>query len=371
MTKSNRNGVSVCPLGFLILCLCSLSGCGEMDPNNIAITESRAPLSETQAGNLMQLPLDCAEIEYPNKLSQMLRSDADLASPTQLHPAFYGCFDWHSAVHGHWSMVRLLKAFPNVAGHEQAKVILQRHITPANIAIDINYLRDNKSWERPYGWAWLLKLMLELKTWDDPIAAPLSAALKPLAEELSAMYIAHLPELVYPIRVGEHSNTAFGLTFAWDYALLFNDAPLKAAIAQRAKDFYQQDKNCPISWEPSGYDFLSPCLEEVDLMRRVLPEEQFIPWVNDFLPQLSSTDFDLAVGEVFDRTDGKLVHLDGLNFSRAWVLYGLAEQYPEFSHLKKVADLHIDYSLPNFVCDSYEGGHWLGSFAINALLRSN
>ena len=312
-----------------------------MDPDNIAITESRAPLSETQAGNLMQLPLDCAEIEYPNKLSQMLSSDADLASPTQLHPAFYGCFDWHSAVHGHWSMVRLLKAFPNVAGHEQAKVILQRHITPANIAIDINYLRDNKSWERPYGWAWLLKLMLELKTWDDPIAAPLSAALKPLAEELSAMYIAHLPKLVYPIRVGEHSNTAFGLTFAWDYALLFNDAPLKAAIAQRAKDFYQQDKNCPISWEPSGYDFLSP------------------------------TDFDLAVGEVFDRTDGKLVHLDGLNFSRAWVLYGLAEQYPEFSHLKKVADLHIDYSLQNLVGDSYEGGHWLGSFAINALLRSN
>ena len=185
MTKSNRNGVSVCPLGFLILCLCSLSGCGEMDPNNIAITESRAPLSETQAGNLMQLPLDCAEIEYPNKLSQMLRSDADLASPNQLHPAFYGCFDWHSAVHGHWSMVRLLKAFPNVAGHEQAKVILQRHITPANIAIDINYLRDNKSWERPYGWAWLLKLMLELKTWDDPKSfADAPSILKYLNDEL-------------------------------------------------------------------------------------------------------------------------------------------------------------------------------------------
>ena len=200
------------------------------------------------------------------------------------------------------------------------------------------------------------------------MAAPLSLALKPLAVHLSDQYVTHLPKLVYPIRVGEHTNTAFGLTFAWDYALLFDDSDLKAAIKQRAQDFYLEDKNCPIEWEPSGYDFLSPCLEELDLMRRVLPEKHFMIWVKDFLPQLLSPDFELAVGEVYDRPDGKLVHLDGLNFSRAWVLSALAGQYPKFRHLEVVADKHLAYSLPNLVDDSYEGGHWLGSFAINALL---
>ena len=329
---------------------------------------NRAGLSVEQAANLMQLPLACAETEYPNKLSQTLRSNKDLASPRDLHPAFYGCFDWHSAVHGHWSMVRLLKEFPNVVGNAEASAILQRHITPENIAKDIDYLRANTSWERPYGWNWLLKLVLELQDWKDPIATPMTTALKPLAEELSKMYVSYLPKLVYPIRVGEHTNTAFGLTFAWDYAVQFEDIPLQMAIKQRAHHFYLQDKNCPISWEPSGYDFLSPCLEEIDLMRRVLPKEKFMVWLNNFLPELMSPSFDLSVGQVSDRTDGKLVHLDGLNFSRAWVFYELAEQYPELGHLKNLADRHIEHSLPNLVGDSYEGGHWLGSFAINALL---
>jgi len=271
-------------------------------------------------------------------------------------------------VHGHWSMVRLLKEFPNVVGNVQARAILQSHITPENIAKDIDYLRANTSWERPYGWNWLLKLMLELQGWKDPIAIPITKALKPLAEELSKMYISYLPKLVYPIRVGEHTNTAFGLTFAWDYAVQFEDALLQKAIKQRAQDFYLQDKNCPIGWEPSGYDFLSPCLEEVDLMRRVLSKEKFMVWLNNFLPELMSPSFDLSVGQVSDRTDGKLVHLDGLNFSRAWVFYELSEQYPELGHLKNLADHHIEHSLPNLVGDSYEGGHWLGSFAINALL---
>jgi len=329
---------------------------------------NRTELSLEQAANLMQLPLACAETEYPNKLSQTLRSEEDLASPTDLHPAFYGCFDWHSAVHGHWSMVRLLKEFPDVVGNAQARAILQRHITPENVVKDIDYLRGNISWERPYGWAWLLKLVLELQDWNDPMAASLTTALEPLAEELSKMYIAHLPKLVYPIRVGEHANTAFGLTFALDYARHFDDIPLQVAIKQRAQDFYLQDKNCPIRWEPSGYDFLSPCLEEVDLMRRVLSKEKFMVWLNEFLPELLSPRFDLPVGQVFDRTDGKLVHLDGLNFSRAWVFYALAEQYPELGHLNNLADRHVAYSYPNLVGDSYEGGHWLGSFAINALL---
>ena len=346
----------------------ALIGAGLVLISSSHASDSEIKLDIRAASNLMKLPLSCVGTEYPNKLSQTLRGDADLASPRQLHPAFYGCFDWHSSVHGHWSMVRLLKAFPNIDGHAVAKSWLQKHITKANISADIEYLKIHPSWERPYGWAWLLKLMQEIDTWDDPVAEGLGQALKPLAEELSAMYISHLPRLVYPIRVGEHTNTAFGLTFAWDYAVHFEDAALMDAIRDRARTFYLDDKECPLAWEPSGYDFLSPCLEEVDLMRRVLPESKFIVWVEDFLPQLLDTDFSIDVGEVSDRTDGKLVHLDGLNFSRAWVLGALARQYPQFSHLEKVADNHINYSLPNVVGDSYEGGHWLGSFAINALL---
>ena len=346
----------------------ALIGAGLVLISSSHASDSEIKLDIRAASNLMKLPLLCVGTEYPNKLSQTLRGDADLASPRQLHPAFYGCFDWHSSVHGHWSMVRLLKAFPNIDGHARAKSWLQKHITKANISADIEYLKIHPSWERPYGWAWLLKLMQEIDTWDDPVAEGLGQALKPLAEELSAMYISHLPRLVYPIRVGEHTNTAFGLTFAWDYAVHFEDAALVDAIRDRARTFYLEDKECPLAWEPSGYDFLSPCLEEVDLMRRVLPESEFIVWVKDFLPQLLDTDFSIDVGEVSDRTDGKLVHLDGLNFSRAWVFGALAKQYPQFSHLEEIADIHINYSLPNLVGDSYEGGHWLGSFAINALL---
>ena len=176
-----------------------------------------------------------------------------------------------------------------------------------------------------------------------------------------------LPDLNYPIRVGEHTNTAFGLTFAWDYAVANGIDPLKEVIRAKALDFYLDDRNCPLNWEPGGFDFLSPCLEEIDLMRRILDRQKFLEWLEGFAPQLVSTDFTLEPGIVSDRTDGKLVHLDGLNFSRAWVLYGLLEQYPEFDHVKSVADQHLQYSLPFLVDGNYEGEHWLASFAIYAL----
>jgi hypothetical protein len=180
-------------------------------------------------------------------------------------------------------------------------------------------------------------------------------------------YMEFLPNLNYPIRVGEHTNTAFGLTFAWDYAVSHGIDSLQALIHLKALEFYRDDMNCPLDWEPSGYDFLSPCLEEIDLMRRVLDEKEFRDWIHGFAPQMQSGDFSLEPGRVSDRTDGKLVHLDGLNFSRAWVLYGLAHQYPEFRHLKQIADEHIAYSLPSLTDGNYEGEHWLASFAIYAL----
>ena len=309
------------------------------------------------------------QIEYPNKLGQTIGGETDIKEPHELHPAFYGCFDWHSAVHGHWSLVVLLKKFPQLENANVARERLKENISKMNIEAEVAYFlgEHNTSYERTYGWAWLLKLAEELHTWDDPLARELAQNLQPLTELIITRYTDFLPKLAYPIRVGEHPNTAFGLSFAWDFANTLQNKELKTAIEARTRDFYLNDANCPLSWEPSGYDFLSPCFEEIDLMRRVLAKEEFTAWVNKFAPQLNSHDFKLEVGKVSDRTDGKLVHLDGLNFSRAWVLYGLANQYPEYEHLINIANAHVNNSLPNLVGDSYEGGHWLGSFAIYAL----
>ncbi len=326
-------------------------------------------LSFKQANKLAELPLACIQKEYPNKPGQTLGSSKDIAEPHQLHPAFYGCFDWHSAVHGHWSLVRLLKEFPGLDKASTIKYILRQNLSSKNIMAEVRYFRGihNQSYERTYGWAWLLKLAEELHTWNHPLAQELENNLQPLTDLIVERYIEFLPKLIYPIRVGEHNNTAFGLSFAWDYARTANDSDLKLMIESKAMDFYWQDTNCPIDWEPGGYDFLSPCLLEVDLMRKVLSEKEFKTWIDRFMPELITSDFSLPVGEVSDRKDGKLVHLDGLNFSRAWVLYGLAGQYPQYQHLVHIANYHAKYSLPNLISDSYEGGHWLGSFAIYAL----
>lgn len=326
-------------------------------------------LDVTAANNLATLPMACIQTEYPNKLGQVLGDNEDLKSPKELHPAFYGCFDWHSAVHGHWSLVSLLKQFPNLENTAAIKQKLQTNLSKENIEQEIQYFegKHNSSFERTYGWAWLLKLAEELHTWNDPLAIELSENLQPLTNLITNKYLEFLPKLNYPIRVGEHTNTAFGLSFAYDYAVTLNHTELKTSIENRAMDFYTNDSRCPIDWEPSGFDFLSPCLEEAALMRKILPKETYKIWLVDFLPQLTEPNFQLAVGEVSDRTDGKLVHLDGVNFSRAWCLNTIAHGIPEYKHLKNIANQHINYSLPNLVGDSYEGGHWLGSFAIYAL----
>ncbi len=369
-------------MGFLFLSLmisCSQSGeepeKQHADTSDMKMTVNSPDVHETnrltlqQANNLAGLPVACMQVEYPNKLGQTLGGEGDLGEPHQLHPAFYGCFDWHSAVHGHWSLVKLLKDFPQLEKADLIRSRLKENITEENIKAEVFYFNGehSKSYERTYGWAWLLKLAEELYTWDDPMAHELNKNLQPLTDLIVERYIDFLPKLKYPVRVGEHANTAFGLSFAWDYADTTHNENLKTAIKSRAKDFYLDDSNCPLSWEPGGYDFLSPCLEEIDLMRRILNKDEFNNWIENFAHQLKSDKFELEVAEVSDRTDGKLVHLDGLNFSRAWVLYSLARQYPEYSHLISIADEHVGYSLPNLVDDSYEGGHWLGSFAIYAL----
>ena len=327
-------------------------------------------LTEEMAERLLELPLACIQQEYPNKLNQTLGGEEDLGEPAELHPAFYGCFDWHSAVHGHWSVVALLKQFPELERGEEAREMLRQNLSAANIAAEVKYLngKHSKSFERTYGWAWVLQLQLELLGWEEELGAELSANLQPLVDLISERYQEFLPKLKYAIRTGEHPNTAFGMMMAYDYAKGANDGALLAAVEEASRRFYLKDVNCPMTWEPSGFDFLSPCLEEAEIMSRVLPADEFHEWLAAFLPDLVKPGYDLEVGLVSDRTDGKLVHLDGLNFSRAWVLYHLADAFPErYGHLNGVANKHVTYSLPNLVGDSYEGGHWLGSFAIYAL----
>ena len=333
------------------------------------MSAERLSLEKEEADRLVDLPLGCIDIQYPNKLGQVIESDKDLLSPKTLHPAFYGCFDWHSAVHGHWSLVRLINAHPDLNKRNATVNALSRHLTPSNIEKEIDYFKvaSNGSFERMYGWAWLLKLAEELQQLNTADAKEWQKNIAPLANLIAGKTRNFLPKLNYPIRVGTHTNTAFAMTMIYDYAVAYGDEELKQLVVQRARDFYLEDINCPLSWEPSGYDFLSPCLEEADVMRRVLSENAFRNWLGQFLPQLANRDFLLEPGIVTDRKDGHLVHLDGLNFSRAWCLYGIADALPEYQHLVQIANDHVNHSLPSLVGDGYEGGHWLASFALLAL----
>ncbi|NNL91239.1 MAG: DUF2891 domain-containing protein [Saprospiraceae bacterium] len=318
-----------------------------------------------QANRLAQLPIECIQNPLPYKSGLVIAQASDLKMPREHHPAFYGCFDWHSAVHGHWSLVYLMKTFPNLAVAQEARKKLNENLTAENILKEIEYFslnKNTKSFERTYGWAWLLKLQEELYTWDDVDAKRWYQNIKPLAEHISNAYIEYLPKLVYPIRVGEHSNTAFGLSFAFDYAKTVDDENLKNIIVESALRFYNTDKDCPISWEPSGYDFLSPCLQELDIMRKVLSSDQFSKWSIDFLPGLFNQNLKLDPAEIRDRSDGKLVHLDGLNFSRAWCLYTIDDS----AIATDIANQHLKFSLDNITDGDYAGQHWLASFALYA-----
>ncbi|OIQ21462.1 MAG: hypothetical protein BM557_04215 [Flavobacterium sp. MedPE-SWcel] len=326
-------------------------------------------LTKERANGLAGLPLKCLQQEYPNKLSQLLADETEIANPKTLHPAFYGCFDWHSSVHGHWSLVYLLKHFPDLDKREEVINKLKINLSKENIAQEIAYLskKHNKSYERTYGWAWLLKLQLELDTYNKPFAKELANNLRPLSDLIAERYIEFLPKLNYALRVGTHSNTAFGMSFAWDYALYSGNIPLQTSIRVNALRLFKDDSDCPFEWEPSGTDFLSPCMEEVGIMQRILPKLDFIKWIRNFAPSLFNKSYTVEVGKVSDRSDGHLVHLDGLNFSRAWNFYRLAKFYPKrLGHLKPLADKHFKHSLPAIVDGNYAGEHWLASFALHA-----
>lgn len=360
-------------LSVLFCCLLTFFSCQEQTQEVKKETKIEAPkkvalkieLDLAEANRLSKLPFDCIQTPLPYKSGVIISKESDLAMPQVHHPAFYGCFDWHSAVHGHWSLVYLLKTFPELENRKEIIEKLQQNLTAENIAKEVAYFSMNpesSSFERTYGWAWLLKLQEELYTWDNETAQQLYKNIQPLADYISNGYIEYLPKLVYPIRVGEHSNTAFGLSFAYDYATTVGDEALKSIIEKSALRFYETDANCPISWEPSGYDFLSPCLQEMDIMRKVLSNEAFDKWSAEFLPDLFEQKLVLEPGKILDRTDGKLVHLDGLNFSRAWCLYSIKGN----NNAHNLATEHLAFSLAKITDGDYAGQHWLASFALYA-----
>lgn len=322
-----------------------------------------------QANHLASLPIKCLQQEYPNKLSQLLIDSTEIQSPKTLHPAFYGCFDWHSSVHGHWSLVYLLNNFPDLNSRNEIIKKLQVNLSKENIQKELEYFSKphEKSFERTYGWAWLLKLQMELDLSKEEYAQQLSKNLQPLSNLIVERYIEFLPKLNYPIRAGTHSNTAFGMNLAWDYAEFSKNETLQKSIQKNAIRLFSNDNNCPLNWEPSGTDFLSPCLEEIGIMQRILTSKMFLTWLKHFSPQIFNKKFNWEEARVSDRKDGHLVHLDGLNFSRAWNFYYLMNQFPKkFSHLEKLANSHLTFSLPSVVDGNYEGEHWLASFALLA-----
>jgi hypothetical protein len=324
------------------------------------------------ATRFADLALKCLHQEYPNHISHTLASDADARPPHELTPAFYGCYDWHSNVHGHWLLVRLVRRFPDAPFAAVAREELARSLTSQNIEGEVAYLQreGRASFERPYGLAWLLQLAAELRSWNDPQAQEWANNLRPLETEAASRLKRWLPDLHYPIRIGEHDQTAFSFGLVWDWARVAGDAEMRDLLADAARRFYLSDRDCSLSYEPSGQDFLSPCLAEADFMRRVLDRHAFGRWLATFLPGIprSASTVWLQPAIVTNRSDPKLAHIDGLNLSRAWMLEGIAKALGSNDRrvpaLLAAASHHRDAALPAVTGEHYEGGHWLGTFAV-------
>ena len=338
------------------------------------ILHAQQPLDLVTAGRFARLALDCVQREYPNKIAHVLAGDSDVKAPRELTPAFFGCYDWHSAVHGHWLLARLVRLAGRGAFEPDARVALARSLTAGNIAAELRYLNGpgRSAFERPYGLAWLLQLAAELREWRDDDARRWRAALEPLERESARRIADWLPKLTYPIRAGEHSQTAFAFGLVLDWARVAGDRVLQRLIAARIEDYYGRDRDCPLAYEPSGQDFLSPCLAEADLLRRVRAPHAFAAWLDRFLPGIPRRGGRgaaawLAPVAVSDPRDGKLAHLDGLNLSRAWMLEGIAAGLPAGDDrrpvLRETARRHRRAGLAAVTGEHYAGGHWLASFA--------
>jgi len=358
----------------LLLCTSLVSACADAQTETALPSADAYPaqISPELSDRFSRLALDCVQKEFPNKISRTTNTAEGIGPPQELFPVFYGCFDWHSAVHGHWLLVRLLREGPQEAEwRNEAIQKLNTNFTTENVAGELaNFRRAARgSWERPYGWAWLLQLTAELREWDDPQAKAWLETLEPLEADIVAATKAWLPKLAYPIRLGTHNQSAFAFTLMLDWAVIAEDQEFLSLLKEKTLEFHRNDVNCPLTYEPSGEDFLSPCLMEADLMRRVMTQGDYNAWLSAFLPQIptdGSGDW-IAPAIVKDASDGKLVHLDGVNSSRAWNLYNIARALPEDdprrASLVAAAEIHRDLGVAAVSDEHYSGSHWLASFA--------
>ena len=359
-----------------LLCATMLmAACGQPEHDTYESAPAQSTRAEPRAGVVTDrfaiLAMDCVHREYPNKISHVLQSDEDAQPPRSLTPAFYGCYDWHSSVHGHWLLTRILKTDPASPYRDEIVEKLNTSFTPQNINLEVGYFegKGRASFERPYGLAWFLQLVAELEESDDPQLDEWRETLRPLEIAIVSNVKAWLPNLVYPIRLGTHNQTAFAFGLMHDYARTVGDEELANMLAEKSLGFHASDVDCPLSYEPSGEDFLSPCLMEADLMRRLMGPEEYSDWLSAFLPGVpndGSADW-LAPGVVLDASDGKLVHLDGVNLSRAWALEGIAsalsDDDPRRASLLAAAAAHKEAGIAAVSDEHYSGSHWLASFA--------
>jgi len=330
-------------------------------------------LTPTVAARFARLALSHVTREYPNKLDHVLTKRGDLRSPRQLHPIFFGSFDWHSCVHGYWLLATVVRLFPEIREAAGIRELFDAQLTVAKSKAELRYLgrKSSATFERPYGWAWLLMLAAELRRHDSKPAKKWNAGMTPLADAFRERFLSFLPKATYPIRVGTHFNSAFAITVALEYADVSSDTELRKALATKAMSWFRNDADCQ-AWEPGGDDFLSSALMETECMRRVLGSD-FSGWLDRFLPRLAvrepATLFQPAI--VSDRSDGKIAHLDGLNLSRAWCWRSIAQTWAIHDARRGIAleaaDKHLAASLPH-VAGDYMGEHWLATFALLSLL---
>jgi hypothetical protein len=341
----------------------------------VPIVEGSTTMNQQQASAFARLALKGLRKEFPNKLDHVMNDAAEVRTPQALHPAFYGSFDWHSSVHGHWMLARLLRSFPDLPEKTEIRQVLGAHLTADNLRAEADYFAqaNRQSFERPYGWAWLLKLVEELHGSDDADAKGWAKNLQPLADVIVTRYLGYLPKLTYPLRTGVHPNTAFGLAFAHDYATVLGHRQLRALVEERSRNYFANDASIPAAWDPDGQDFFSPSLLEADLMRRVLPPAEFRNWLHRFLPGLAKGEPNslFTPAKVSDRTDPQIVHLDGLNLSRAWCMRSIAAALPKGDPARQMlaaaAAQHAEAGLKHVASGDYVGEHWLASFAVYML----
>ncbi|MCP4455174.1 MAG: DUF2891 domain-containing protein [Planctomycetes bacterium] len=365
-----------CRIVLLLFSIVFLPACSQHQKQRLPEpSEDFMTLDQDTASRFAQLALEGIQREYPNKLGHVMNHADEVKNPAALHPAFYGSFDWHSSVHGHWMLVRLLRRFPQLPEAPAIRRALHKNLSEENMAAEVAYLNqpNRASFERTYGWAWLLKLEEELHTWNDGDGRVWSENLAPLAQTIAERYLDFLPKQTYPIRRGVHPNTAFGIAFALDYAQAVGHQPLEHLLVQRSLDYFGQDENYPAQWEPDGDDFFSRSLMEADLMRRLLPTEDFAQWLHTFLPDLEKHEPQslLEPPHVSDRSDPKIAHLDGLPLSRPRCMKAIAGALPANDPTRPIlaasARRHAQATLPHIASGHYEGEHWLASFAVYLL----